>query len=88
MFLIPDWLVWSSMFYLSFTAIVTSRHGVLLDPIYFIIFIPQGIMYLVFDLIDLPVFERAMWVRVSLFIVPLCFALILNLKYWKKIRHV
>lgn len=86
MFLIPDFLVWFSMFNLSFWGVFCSRQHILIDPLYFTLFIPQGIMYLLFDVLNTPIDIRAQFVRFSLFIVPSLFSIILTVAYWRKLR--
>lgn len=82
--LIPDYLVYASMFYLSFMGVWCSRQSILLDPLNFVIFIPQGIMYVIFDMIDFPPALRAPYARLSLFLIPAVLSLTLTFQYWRR----
>ena len=82
--LIPDSLVYSAMFYLSFIGIWCSRKHIYIDPAYFLLFIPQAIMYLLFDLLNIPVIDRSAYVRMSLFLIPFAFSCVLTVAYWRK----
>lgn len=84
--LIPDYWVYAAMFYLSFMGVVCSRRRIYLDPIHFLLFIPQGLMYVFFDIFSVPVVVRAPYVRLSLALVPALFAAILTLSYWRNLR--
>lgn len=87
MILIPDFLVYSAMFYLSFMGVWCSRLKIYIDPAYFLLFLPQAIMYLTFDFMDIPIPERGAFVRLSLFIIPLCFAAVLTSAYWRMKKY-
>lgn len=82
--LIPDWLVYGSMFYLSFTALWCSRRKIYIDPIHFTAFLPQAFMYLIFDIIKVDIPSRAAFVRLSLFVIPMYFSVVLTLLYWSR----
>ena len=85
--LIPDFMVYAAMFYLSFIGVWCSRHRILIDPSYFLLFIPQGIMYLVFDIFKISPLERAAVVRLSLFLIPFAFSCIMTIAYAKSVKH-
>lgn len=82
--LIPDFLVYSAMFYLSFIGIWCSRRGIFIDPAYFILFIPQAVMYVMFDMLSVPAADRAAYVRMSLFLIPFAFSCVLTVYYWRR----
>lgn len=82
--LIPDALVYGSMFYLSFMGVWCSRRRILIDPAYFLLFVPQAIMYLLFDILKVPAIDRAAYVRMSLFLIPFAFSCVLTVYYWRK----
>lgn len=82
--LIPDALVYGSMFYLSFMGVWCSRRRILINPAYFLLFVPQAIMYLLFDLLHIPTVDRAAYVRLSLFLIPFSFSCVLTVAYWRK----
>lgn len=86
MILIPDYLVYGMMIWLSVMGVICSRNKIYLDPIYFLLFLPQAIMYVLFDVFSVPVSVRAPYVRLSLALVPACFAIILSWFYWRKTR--
>jgi len=86
MILIPDPLVYSAMFYLSFIGLVCSRRRIVIDPAYFLLFIPQGIMYLLFDLIHVPSIDRTAYVRFSLFLIPFAFSVVMSLYYGRSFK--
>lgn len=83
MALLPEFVVYTAMFYLSFMGILCSRRRIFLDPIYFLLFIPQAVLYIYFDIFDIPIAVRAPMVRMSLFIIPACFSILLTLQYWR-----
>lgn len=85
--LIPDYFVYAAMFYLSIMGIVCSRHKIYLDPIHFLLFVPQALMYVFFDVFNIPVIVRAPYVRLSLSMIPACFAIILSYSYWRNFRQ-
>lgn len=82
--LIPDYLVYGSMFYLSFMGVWCSRKKVFIDSAHFLLFFPQAVMYLLFDLLKIPPLDRAAYVRLSLFLIPFAFSAVLTLKYWSR----
>ena len=82
--LIPDSLVYGSMFFLSFMGVWCSRKHILIDPAYFLLFIPQGVMYLLFDLLHISAVDRSAYVRLSLFLIPFAFSCVLTVAYWRK----
>ena len=81
--LIPDWLVYVSMMYAALMGWLCSRKGIWFDPIFFLFFIPQAFMYILFDFFDIPVLSRAPFVRLSLFIIPAILTGILTWQYRK-----
>jgi hypothetical protein len=86
MILIPDPLVYSAMFYLSFIGLICSRRRIVIDPAYFLLFIPQGIMYLLFDVIHVPPIDRAAYVRLSLFLIPFCLSSVMSVYYMRSFK--
>lgn len=82
--LIPDYLVYSAMFYLSFMGVLCSRRKIFIDSAHFLLFVPQAVMYLLFDMLKISPIDRAAYVRLSLFLIPLAFSLVLTVKYWSR----
>lgn len=81
--LIPDYFVYGMMLWLSAVGVLCSRRKIFLDPMYFLLFIPQAVMYLLFDVFSIPVSVRAPYVRLSLALIPACFAVVLSVHYWR-----
>ena len=82
--LIPDYFVYGSMFYLSFMGVWCSRRKIFIDSAHFLLFVPQAVMYLLFDMLEISPIDRAAYVRLSLFLIPLAFSIVLTIKYWSR----
>ena len=85
---IPGWLIALVMLHLAYMGHVGTHVKLNFDPIYFILFIPQALMFLLFSIMDLPLEIRGFWVRVSAILVPACLDAILIIQYLRRRKEI
>jgi len=85
---VPSWLITIMMLHLAYMGYVCHRAKIYFDPLYFLLFFPQAIMYLLFFMVDLPLEIRGFWVRVSVILVPACLDAILITQYRRRRKQL
>ena len=82
--LIPGVFIAIVMVHLAIMGVLCHRAGIMFDPQYFLLFVPQAIMFGLFSIVDLPLEMRGFWVRVSAVLVPACLDVLLVMAYRRR----